>query len=250
MQSVSVRPVGVSLVPNARGESSGDALVEFGSEEEVIRALSLHRAHFGHRYLEIFRVGKGDAQEVSGRREIPPAIPVEQPPPRLPVVSSSTLRLRGLPFHVGNRDIANFFRGFQILPDLIQVNGLCWPLVHLNVLPSLSCSLCCICFLGPSTQCLFLLSSPSPLLSSPLLSSPLLVLASNFPSSDSRLTLSSARPEAGRQDVRRGVGDVRLLCRSSTRYAVDGSSTHWQSLCRDLPGMKQRQRCCSLLCQP
>ena len=111
----------MNLVQNARGESSGDAYVELGSEEEVMRALALHRSNFGHRYLEIFRTSRAEVQDnLRGVvREVPPVL--ERPPDRKPVASSSTLRLRGLPFHVGNKDIVSFFRGFQLLPELIQV---------------------------------------------------------------------------------------------------------------------------------
>ncbi|EKX54712.1 hypothetical protein GUITHDRAFT_57099, partial [Guillardia theta CCMP2712] len=58
--SSNVRPSGVNLIQNARGESSGDAYVELGSEEEVMRALALHRSNFGHRYLEIFRTSRAE----------------------------------------------------------------------------------------------------------------------------------------------------------------------------------------------
>jgi len=51
---------GVHLMFNEREQPTGEAFVEFASTEERERAMTKDRQHMGGRYVELFRVGRGE----------------------------------------------------------------------------------------------------------------------------------------------------------------------------------------------
>merc|ERR1719487_564390 len=51
---------GVHLMFNEREQPTGEAYVEFSSPEDRERAMLKDRQHIGGRYVELFRVGRGE----------------------------------------------------------------------------------------------------------------------------------------------------------------------------------------------
>ncbi|KAM4578331.1 G-rich sequence factor 1 [Fundulus diaphanus] len=113
---------GITIVTNSRGRNSGEAYVQFSSQEEADRALQKHRELMGHRYIEVFPSSRADVQ--SARRRLTSWNP-SQPASRRPVpeyqsnhravsqqisdVPTHYIHMRGLPFQVSGEDIAKFF---------------------------------------------------------------------------------------------------------------------------------------------
>ena len=58
--SLSVPLNGVHLMFNEREQPTGEAYVEFSSPEDRERAMTKDRQHIGGRYVELFRVGRGE----------------------------------------------------------------------------------------------------------------------------------------------------------------------------------------------
>ena len=59
-QGLSVPLNGVHLMFNEREQPTGEAYVEFSSPDDRERAMTKDRQHIGGRYVELFRVGRGE----------------------------------------------------------------------------------------------------------------------------------------------------------------------------------------------
>ncbi|XP_064416525.1 G-rich sequence factor 1 isoform X2 [Latimeria chalumnae] len=97
---------GIHFTLNSRGRRSGDALVELESEEDIQKALEMHRKFMGHRYIEVFELQSSD---------------VEMMLKNLQSIESQTanegvVRLLGLPYSSTEADIHHFFTGLEIAP--------------------------------------------------------------------------------------------------------------------------------------
>jgi len=98
------------------GRVSGEAYVQFFSEEDFMKALSLNRSHMGSRYIEIFESDERDYEKAKSFQK--------------PNLSDSlshlinenvgVLRMRGLPYSCTDNDIYNFFSGFTIVKEGIK----------------------------------------------------------------------------------------------------------------------------------
>lgn len=191
--SRNVVPSGVSLVYDRPDQITGTAFIEFGTPDELSRALSLTKETMGHRYVEIFRTTKNEAMQMLGiaQNTVPQPMmdpyttmgrgmnqggfgfgqPMQDPwgmggmgmggygqaygggqggygggghniggsyggggqggvqgPPGgqgggdiVGMVGGSTLKIRGLPYRATPQDIADFFRGYQYIPESVQV---------------------------------------------------------------------------------------------------------------------------------
>ena len=113
------------LTRDQDGRPTGEAFVEVPSEAAQQRALTLHRARMGQRYIEIFVASKPDMQqavarnrqvaragEPGGLRRRAPLLPL--PLPSAPggiQPDGATLKLRGLPYSAGIDDITSWLAG-------------------------------------------------------------------------------------------------------------------------------------------
>mmetsp|Transcript_34670 Transcript_34670/g.76260 ORF Transcript_34670/g.76260 Transcript_34670/m.76260 type:complete len:284 (+) Transcript_34670:937-1788(+) len=99
---------GVSIGKDANGRASGEAHVEFCSEHDASAAMSLNRQRIGSRYIELFRTKQ---LPMSSRR-------AERPSEG---GASETLKLRGMPFHSTEADVAAFFKGYAVASGGIKL---------------------------------------------------------------------------------------------------------------------------------
>eukprot|EP00111_Clytia_hemisphaerica_P019117 TCONS_00056438-protein len=117
---------GVMLVSHPDGSPTGDAFVLFETESEGQVALKKHRENIGKRYVELFRSTRAELQQVLTMYNVGYQLfnPVHgQTYPQVQTVindralinqrlqalmNMSCLRMRGLPFSAGQKDILNF----------------------------------------------------------------------------------------------------------------------------------------------
>ncbi|XP_041362395.1 heterogeneous nuclear ribonucleoprotein H3-like isoform X2 [Gigantopelta aegis] len=92
------------------GRPSGEAFVEFMSDDDVERALKKHNKNMGSRYIEVFRSKKSEMEWV-----------VKRAGPNQPSLNEAVVRLRGLPFGCSKEEIAQFFTGLEIVPNGIML---------------------------------------------------------------------------------------------------------------------------------
>ncbi|CAL9707684.1 unnamed protein product [Knipowitschia caucasica] len=114
---------GVTIVADHKGRNSGEAFIEFTSQEDFEEALSKNRELIGNRYIEVFpsrkdeiRTGPRNRSNVNppqAQRRTPPTASNSQ---RHDVrnahsspVSSHHVHMRGLPFSASAEDIVEFF---------------------------------------------------------------------------------------------------------------------------------------------
>ena len=62
---------GVLFVKKPDGRATGDAFVQFNTEEDCAKALAKHRDSIGSRYIELFRSTTAEVQQVSRGHEKP-----------------------------------------------------------------------------------------------------------------------------------------------------------------------------------
>uniref|UniRef100_A0A4X2LY25 RRM domain-containing protein n=1 Tax=Vombatus ursinus TaxID=29139 RepID=A0A4X2LY25_VOMUR len=72
-----IMPNGITLPVDFRGKNSGEAFVQFASQETAEKALKKHRERIGHRYIEIF---KSSQAEVSTHYDPPQKLMTRQRP--------------------------------------------------------------------------------------------------------------------------------------------------------------------------
>ncbi|KAK7113545.1 heterogeneous nuclear ribonucleoprotein H2-like [Littorina saxatilis] len=101
---------GVHLTVSREGRASGEAFVEFESEEDVEKGIEKHNSHLGSRYIEVFRSKKSEMEWVVKRMGADHSN-----------MSEACVKLRGLPFGCSKEEIAQFFTGFEIVPNGIML---------------------------------------------------------------------------------------------------------------------------------
>ncbi|CAM6102293.1 unnamed protein product [Calypogeia fissa] len=152
---------GIFLCTHADGRPTGEAFVEFTNEETAARAMQLHREPMGSRYVELFRSTKGEMMTAVQQRMYGGMFSgvggfsqfgVNQIPGMMGAfgvqgltgmnvaalqaaglsgISSLNgvgetsehvcIKMRGLPYNAGQREIMDFFEGYNILPNGIHV---------------------------------------------------------------------------------------------------------------------------------
>ncbi|XP_044051895.1 G-rich sequence factor 1 [Siniperca chuatsi] len=122
---------GITIVTDHRGRNSGDAFVQFSSQEAADEALQRDREVIGNRYIEVFP-SRSDEIHSSWRRRTSSASPQSantrtssQTKPKAGSPQSSALPLhyihmRGLPFQVSGEDIVKFFSPLVVSKILIE----------------------------------------------------------------------------------------------------------------------------------
>lgn len=125
---------GITIVTNSRGKNSGEAYVQFTSQEEADKALEKDRELIGHRYIEVFPSNR-DAIHSSWRRTATSPNTFQsasrRPDPdshsnhgavshQISDVPTHYIHMRGLPFQVSGEDIVKFFSPLVVSRILIE----------------------------------------------------------------------------------------------------------------------------------
>ncbi|XP_047236707.1 G-rich sequence factor 1 [Girardinichthys multiradiatus] len=125
---------GITIITNSRGKNSGEAFVQFSSQEEADKALQKDRELIGHRYIEVFPSNRDNIQ--AARRRTRMSLNPSQSASRRPVPDSHTnhrggsyqisdasthyIHMRGLPFQVSGEDIVKFFSPLVVSKILVE----------------------------------------------------------------------------------------------------------------------------------
>uniref|UniRef100_UPI0037E926CC G-rich sequence factor 1 n=1 Tax=Semicossyphus pulcher TaxID=241346 RepID=UPI0037E926CC len=134
---------GITIVTDHRGRNSGEAYVQFTSQEAADEALQRDRELIGNRYIEVFP-SRSEEIRSGWRKRTNSAFPQTNPqttndrtvyasqnnpradvsaPSRAPQSSAMPLHyvhVRGLPFQVSGEDIVNFFSPLVVSKILIE----------------------------------------------------------------------------------------------------------------------------------
>uniref|UniRef100_A0A8D2CKB7 RRM domain-containing protein n=1 Tax=Sciurus vulgaris TaxID=55149 RepID=A0A8D2CKB7_SCIVU len=96
---------GIRFIYTREGRPSGEAFVEFESEDEEKLALKKDRETMGHRYVEVF---KSNSVEMDWM--------LKRTGPNSPdTANDGFVLLRGLPFGCSKEEIVQFFSGLKIV---------------------------------------------------------------------------------------------------------------------------------------
>ncbi|KAE8614416.1 hypothetical protein XENTR_v10008152 [Xenopus tropicalis] len=102
---------GIHFIYTREGRPSGEAFVEFETEEDLKLALKKDRATMGHRYVEVFKSNNVEMDWV-----------LKHTGPNSPdTANDGFVRLRGLPFGCSKEEIVQFFSGLEIVPNGITL---------------------------------------------------------------------------------------------------------------------------------
>ncbi|KFM77833.1 Heterogeneous nuclear ribonucleoprotein H, partial [Stegodyphus mimosarum] len=104
-------PNGIHLTMSREGRPSGEAYVEFETEQDTTKGLEKNNEHLGSRYIEVFR-SKQNEMEWALRRC---GLDGEE------AFGDACVRLRGLPFGCSKEEIAQFFTGLEIVRNGITL---------------------------------------------------------------------------------------------------------------------------------
>lgn len=125
---------GITIVTDHQGRNSGQAYVEFSSQEAFEEALSKDRKLIGNRYIEVFPSKKEEIR-TGWRSRTNSSLPQQRSTPRTASytrtshrngshLSSSPLshyvHMRGLPFSASGEDIVKFFSPLVVSKVLIE----------------------------------------------------------------------------------------------------------------------------------
>ncbi|XP_054714379.1 heterogeneous nuclear ribonucleoprotein H2-like [Uloborus diversus] len=102
---------GIHLTMSREGRPSGEAYVEFETEEDTNKGLEKNNEHLGSRYIEVFR-SKQNEMEWALRKC---GLDVDE------AFGDACVRLRGLPFGCSKEEIAQFFTGLEIVRNGITL---------------------------------------------------------------------------------------------------------------------------------
>ncbi|KRY01086.1 Heterogeneous nuclear ribonucleoprotein F [Trichinella pseudospiralis] len=87
--------IGIHFTYSKEGRPSGEAYLEFGSADDVDKALRHHREHMGQRYIEVFMSKRSEMEYVLQRSGKPFGLGTME----------NVVRLRGLPYNCSKDDI-------------------------------------------------------------------------------------------------------------------------------------------------
>ncbi|XP_053510239.1 G-rich sequence factor 1 [Ictalurus furcatus] len=91
---------GIHLMYHKNGKPTGQAFIELEDEEDVNKALEMHRQYLGPRYVEVYEVTNRDAEAIlKGTDEN----------------QDGVVRIRGLPFNCAEEEVIQFFSGLNIV---------------------------------------------------------------------------------------------------------------------------------------
>uniref|UniRef100_A0A671LN32 G-rich RNA sequence binding factor 1 n=1 Tax=Sinocyclocheilus anshuiensis TaxID=1608454 RepID=A0A671LN32_9TELE len=99
---------GIHIIHNRNGRSTGRAFIELEHEQDVCKALDLHKHYLGQRFVEVFEVTNKDAEAIlKATQQV--------------TESDEVVRLRGLPFSCTEKDLIQFFSGLEIVEDGVTI---------------------------------------------------------------------------------------------------------------------------------
>lgn len=102
-------PAGVRMIRGPDGRPGGEAFVRIADHIALQQALQYDRRLLGRRYIEVMGSSEDELREALARQGN-----VD--------VSSGVLRLRGVPFDAGKREICDFLRGYGITPEAVSLH--------------------------------------------------------------------------------------------------------------------------------
>ena len=119
---------GVSIGRDAQGRASGEAHVEFASEQDAQSGMLFNRHRIGSRYIELFRTkqapgtsARGGGKVVggggvagNGNGNAADASSAATSGGAAAAAVSDCLRLRGMPFNSTETDVLTFFKGYPL----------------------------------------------------------------------------------------------------------------------------------------
>lgn len=144
-KGMQIVPDGIFLQTHADGRPTGEAFVEFVNEETAARAMQLHREPMGSRYVELFRSTKGEMMTAVQQKMygMYPAAGYGQfgmnqvgmmgmmgmggmgmglgGMGMMDSGENVCIKMRGLPYNAGQREIMDFFEGYQIVQNGIHI---------------------------------------------------------------------------------------------------------------------------------
>ena len=126
---------GVSIGRDAQGRASGEAHVEFASEQDAQSGMLFNRHRIGSRYIELFRTkqapgasARGGGKVVggggvagNGNGNAADASSAATSGGAAAAAVSDCLRLRGMPFNSTEADVLTFFKGYALIKDGIKI---------------------------------------------------------------------------------------------------------------------------------
>lgn len=125
---------GITIVADHQGRNSGQAYVEFASQQAFEEALRKDRELIGNRYIEVFPSRKDDIR-AGWRSRTNSSSPLQRSSPRTASITQNAYRngshlssaplshyvhMRGLPFSVSGEDIVKFFNPLVVSKVLIE----------------------------------------------------------------------------------------------------------------------------------
>ncbi|XP_077340610.1 LOW QUALITY PROTEIN: heterogeneous nuclear ribonucleoprotein H-like [Lithobates pipiens] len=102
---------GIHFIYTREGRPSGEAFVEFETEDDINIALKKDRETMGHRYVEVFKSNNVEMDWVLKHTG----------PNSLDTANNGFVCLRGLPFGCSKEEIVQFFSGLEIMPNGITL---------------------------------------------------------------------------------------------------------------------------------
>jgi len=104
----------------ATGRSSGEALVEFENEEQIISAMKLNRNEIGTRYIELFKASMSELRRALGLQSGYSGFMAGMNMPGQGGYGEVCISMRGLPWNTTEADIIDFFKEVDIMPVKIH----------------------------------------------------------------------------------------------------------------------------------
>ncbi|XP_027133260.1 G-rich sequence factor 1 [Larimichthys crocea] len=117
---------GITIVTDYQRRNTGEAFVQFSSQQEADEALQRDRDVIGNRYIELFPSRRDEIHSRKGSAPAytsPPSVNRRtNPKTRWPQSSpqSHYIHMRGLPFHVSGEDVVKFFSPLVVSKILIE----------------------------------------------------------------------------------------------------------------------------------
>ncbi|KAM7391125.1 hypothetical protein PAMP_021839 [Pampus punctatissimus] len=118
---------GINIFTDNRGRRSGEAIVQFSSQEAADEALQKDREIMGNRYIEVFPSKSNEIHLTFRKRTSSASQSVTTRPVTKPRTGSQRsypsphyIRMRGLPFQVSGEDVVEFFFPLAVSKILIE----------------------------------------------------------------------------------------------------------------------------------
>ncbi|KAI5613113.1 G-rich sequence factor 1 isoform X1 [Silurus asotus] len=106
---------GITLVMDRWGRSSGDAFVQFATQEMADEALKKDREIIGSRYIELYPSKKTEIQMQYGREKGDTTVAsLRSQNPSSVSLPTHYIHMRGLPYQATAGDVINFFQPIRV----------------------------------------------------------------------------------------------------------------------------------------